>query len=209
MVEYRNAPTQQRSRDTLDAIMKAADRLFYERGVDAATNKDIAKEAGVSIGSLYRFFPNKKTLVDEYVHRYMADLAEQIAMPLPETPNLDDLAQIVDTLIERGATVRQEFLGYSKVRAWRDPETGEVPAMVVREAEFALVGALFSSSVYDLDEKQVQRITTVLVMSVYPILELVPEVTKREAKALLAETKRMIRCYVTDRLADVPLKSTE
>lgn len=207
MVEYRNAPTQERSRNTLNAIMESADRLFAEVGVDAATNKDIAKGAGVSIGSLYRFFPNKLVLVQEYVQRYLAEMAAQMTAPLPTTPDIDNIGTIVETLIDRSAETRRKFCGYSSVRTWKDPATGERPSLVVREAEFELLNSLFENSIYDFDEDEVRHMTTVLVLSVYPMLEIVTEASKREGAALLAEAKHLIRSYATDLFANAPTKA--
>ena len=54
MAELRTAPSQERSRQTVTAIMNATDEVMGRVGVDAATLTDIAEVARVSIGSLYR-----------------------------------------------------------------------------------------------------------------------------------------------------------
>lgn len=195
MVDLRNAPTQARSRKTLDDIMAAADRLFFARGVDGATNTEIAAEADVSIGSLYRFFPDKEALVAEYVERYMAELASHLTSPFPETPDLDDLDQIVSALLERSAIVRRTFLGFSNVRMWRNDD-GDRPAQVVMDAELELVRSLFRTSVPNFSERDIELMTVVAQRSVYPVLELLPEVSKAEGAALLNETKLMISSYI-------------
>ena len=59
----RKRPLQQRSRETVGAILEAAARVFEERGTTAATTDAIAERAGVSIGSLYQYFPNKESLL--------------------------------------------------------------------------------------------------------------------------------------------------
>lgn len=58
----RCAPTQARAKDTVEVILTAADRVFSRVGVRAATTRDIAAVAGVSIGTLYRYFPSKDAL---------------------------------------------------------------------------------------------------------------------------------------------------
>jgi len=67
----RKRPRQQRSREQVARIFAATRRLLREQGVDAVTTVGIAKEAGVSVGSFYQYFPNKKAvlfaLFDEYV----------------------------------------------------------------------------------------------------------------------------------------------
>ncbi|MCB2096807.1 MAG: TetR/AcrR family transcriptional regulator [Parvularculaceae bacterium] len=60
---------------TRERIEAAALALFVERGVDAATTREIAKAAGVSEGAIYRHFDSKDELASEMFHRIHARLA--------------------------------------------------------------------------------------------------------------------------------------
>jgi len=62
-VTPRKRPSQARSRETVRAIVEAAAHIFESRGPDAATTDAIAARAGVSIGSLYQYFPSKDALL--------------------------------------------------------------------------------------------------------------------------------------------------
>jgi AcrR family transcriptional regulator len=59
----RKRPVQARSRATVDAILGAATRLFSTHGYAATTTNHIAERAGVSVGSLYEYFPNKDAIL--------------------------------------------------------------------------------------------------------------------------------------------------
>lgn len=59
----RKKPVQDRSQITVDAIVGAAARIFGEKGFGAATTNGVAELAGVSVGSLYQYFPNKLALL--------------------------------------------------------------------------------------------------------------------------------------------------
>lgn len=59
----RKAPKQGRSKELVDAIYQATVRILPELGSDKVTTKKIAEVAGVSIGSLYQYFPNKESLL--------------------------------------------------------------------------------------------------------------------------------------------------
>jgi AcrR family transcriptional regulator len=59
----RKKPTQARSRATVDAILTAAAQVLQVKGYAGATTDRIAERAGVSVGSLYQYFPNKDALL--------------------------------------------------------------------------------------------------------------------------------------------------
>lgn len=59
----RKAPRQGRSRDTVDTLLAAAARVVLAEGVESATTNRIAEVAGVSVGSLYQYFPTKESIV--------------------------------------------------------------------------------------------------------------------------------------------------
>jgi AcrR family transcriptional regulator len=59
----RKKPVQERSQLTVEAIVVAATRIFREAGFAAATTNRVAELAGVSVGSLYQYFPNKLALL--------------------------------------------------------------------------------------------------------------------------------------------------
>jgi AcrR family transcriptional regulator len=58
----RREPKQQRSRQTVDAVLEAVQRVLRRHGVQAITTNRIAEAAGVSIGSLYQYFPDKQAI---------------------------------------------------------------------------------------------------------------------------------------------------
>src|SRR5215475_5457688 len=72
----RRKPRQDRARDTVEAILEAAAQVFERHGYRAGTTNWIAERAGVSIGSLYQYFPNKDAIVMELARRHIAQLDE-------------------------------------------------------------------------------------------------------------------------------------
>lgn len=59
----RKRPTQARAQVTVDAILRAAAHILRTQGWDACNTNAVAKRAGVSIGSLYQYFPSKEALL--------------------------------------------------------------------------------------------------------------------------------------------------
>jgi AcrR family transcriptional regulator len=61
-LEWKSPAKQDRSQRTIDALLDAAERLFAERGCDATSVTDIARDCGMSIGALYHHFKDKAAL---------------------------------------------------------------------------------------------------------------------------------------------------
>lgn len=85
-------PLQRRSRDTVDVIVRATAQILSREGPGRITTNRVAETAGVSIGSLYQYFPDKEALVAEVRRRYddafrdrmLALVGEIGALPLPQ-----------------------------------------------------------------------------------------------------------------------------
>jgi AcrR family transcriptional regulator len=95
----RKRPEQDRSRATVDAIVDAAARILVKDGYDAFTTNRVAEKAGVSIGSLYQYFPNKDALLSELMRRHTRDLEEGIDA-MVEWAHAAPLAQAIRAAIE-------------------------------------------------------------------------------------------------------------
>jgi len=77
-INPRKQPEQDRSRATVDVIVDAAARILVKGGYKAFTTNRVAEKAGVSIGSLYQYFPNKEALLGELVRRHVGDIEKSI-----------------------------------------------------------------------------------------------------------------------------------
>jgi AcrR family transcriptional regulator len=69
----RKEPAQNRSRETVEAILEAAAHVFSQRGYASGTTNHIASRAGVSIGSLYQYFPNKDSILIKLLERHIRE----------------------------------------------------------------------------------------------------------------------------------------
>ncbi|HVT51758.1 MAG TPA: TetR/AcrR family transcriptional regulator [Dongiaceae bacterium] len=86
----RKSASQQRSRATVEALVEATARILVKEGFDKASTNRIAEVAGVSVGSLYQYFPGKEALVAAVIQRHQqeirqavqSELAEILALPL-------------------------------------------------------------------------------------------------------------------------------
>jgi len=70
-VNLRKSPLQRRSAETVDVIVEASARILETKGFEAFNTNAIAEMAGVSIGSLYQYFPGKYALLSALIERQM------------------------------------------------------------------------------------------------------------------------------------------
>ncbi len=71
----RRRPKQARSREIVRVISEACEKILREEGPGALNTNRIAEVAGVTIGSLYRYFPNKEAIVAEVYEQELSELA--------------------------------------------------------------------------------------------------------------------------------------
>ncbi|WP_397449161.1 TetR/AcrR family transcriptional regulator [Pseudomonas sp. NA-150] len=74
----RKQPGQKRSAHTVESILEAAARILESQGLVACTTNAVAQKAGVSIGSLYQYFPNRDALTAALIERETAQLLHDV-----------------------------------------------------------------------------------------------------------------------------------
>ncbi len=96
LTKPRKTASQERSRTTFDALIDATARILVREGFDKASTNRIAEVAGVSIGSLYQYFPSKEALVVAVIERHQQKIMDTVR---------GELADVLAQPVERG--VRQ------------------------------------------------------------------------------------------------------
>ena len=93
----RRQAKQERSRETVEALLEAAARVLQERGYTGATTNRIAEVAGASVGTLYEYFANKEAVYEALIQQEIEAIAAavQIADLDLDAPLHDSLSQIV------------------------------------------------------------------------------------------------------------------
>jgi len=78
VLEPRKSPIQARSVASVDAILKATVQVLLRLGKERLTTTNVALRAGVSVGTLYQYFPNKKALLQAALKRHLTEVAEAV-----------------------------------------------------------------------------------------------------------------------------------
>ena len=80
----RRPPVQRRARATVDDILEAGSRLLEKRGARALTTNEIARVAGVGIGTLYQYFGSKEEIVLALQERHFAEMGRSFLARMEE-----------------------------------------------------------------------------------------------------------------------------
>jgi AcrR family transcriptional regulator len=98
-VSPRKRPLQARSKKTVEAILAATARILVREGYEATTTTRVADVAGVSIGSLYQYFPTREALVAALVDRHLAEVLEVLSHTTA-TADDDELEEAVGSFVK-------------------------------------------------------------------------------------------------------------
>jgi len=139
-------PTKQaRSRLTLHRLLSATQALLEHGDLEAATVPAIAEAAGVSVGVVYRRFPNKDALIRVVYERFFSVYGEQNRVRLQTIATLDrPLAEVARGIIAGMTRGYREHRGLLRAltryaRTHRDPEFREMADKMNRDAVRAIV----------------------------------------------------------------------
>jgi len=138
----RKRPRQQRSRETVAAIEEAAAQLFDRYGYAATTTNKIAERAGVSIGTLYQYFPNKDALLwslaVQHLEATAAEVTAALARAAAEEP---PLPRLLHDLVHRVAALHTTRPTLHRLLFDQAPRTPDLVARF-RAAELAIAARL-------------------------------------------------------------------
>jgi AcrR family transcriptional regulator len=95
----RRQPTQKRAQGTIDAILGAVIKLLKRRGAAAISTNSIAEAGGVSIGSVYQYFPNKRAIFLALHERHIEQVDRVLQRKISESAG-EPLDQLVSGLME-------------------------------------------------------------------------------------------------------------
>ena len=205
----RRTPRQDRSRDTVEAIVEAAAQVFERHGYPAGTTNRIAQRAGVSIGSLYQYFPNKDALVAELARRHIAEL-EAAAWPalralVEHVPPLHDgLTALVLGTVE----LHRQSPGLQRVLFEETPRSDEIRKLMIDFFERAsgLIGDYLAAcpEVCVTDTRLAGRMVTVVIDEVTHGAIIHP-VNGDDPQIYARETITMLERYLRGTPADRPM----
>lgn len=95
----RKRPAQLRAAFTVNAILEGAANILECQGFEGYTTNEIAARAGVSIGSLYQYFPNKDAVTIALIEREVEGMVDEVIAALGMTPPEQALREVFKTAV--------------------------------------------------------------------------------------------------------------
>ena len=199
-MSLRNAPLQARSRARLGRVLDAAEEVLEREGPDAFSTTSVARRAGVSVGSVYRFFPDKQAIVEALAIRYWSDFADLVA-GVAEADALEpvaDPAAAVIGVLAAGFRARPGFLAL-----WYGGLRTEQVRDRTRDARQAIATSIEQILGMHWPSAPQEALALTAQMVVLAGDGLLREAFRRDLDgdaALLAESGVMLSAYISDRL---------
>lgn len=121
-----------------DQILNGALTVFHKRGFAATRMDDVAQAAGISKGTIYLYFKNKKALLEALIERGMKPVAARLKAMADAAPQ-GDIAPILQAMMSFTAA------------SLTNPQTSAVPLIIIKEArQFPELARLYRSTVIDI-----------------------------------------------------------
>ncbi len=189
----RRAPTQQRSRDRVERILRVASGLIAQSGSDALKMGDVAAGAEISIGSLYQYFPDKASIIRVLAERNVATSRQCIAEALEKTKDVAGLKKAFGKLVDQYYAM---FLASPVMRDIIFGMQADKSLMAIELAESRASGAMLSEVMrrvhLKLDAKKVAASSFLIWQLGEHVMRLAVSVERREGDALVEAYKRMM-----------------
>jgi AcrR family transcriptional regulator len=193
----RRKPSQERSRDRVERILDATADLLGTTAVDKITTAAIAETAGVPIGSVYQYFPNKLAVLAELARRVMEQVDVKTASLIAEDFGVLPWDQAIDRAIDATMQGYEAQPGYLQLllsirptpefRAITDESNERVAAMLAFHPALRAV----------IPPERIQLVTRAAIQAVNSLQDWAlsqedPDVTNR----IIAEMKTLLKGYL-------------
>lgn len=191
---------QQRSADRLARILDAGAALLDEAGYELLSTRAVADRAGVPIGSVYRFFPNKRALVDALAERNLEVYAGRVVARLEGIPEREWRAAI-DAVLDEYLAMKRSVPGFALVDFGPPVPT---PGPLDEEANRRVAGRLTELLSGHLGrgrdgapgDAALLRMVLVCVQAADALLQLAFRTDPVGDADLIAETRTLLRAYL-------------
>lgn len=196
----RKAPLQRRSAATVEAILEAAARILETEGLDGYTTNAVAERAGVSIGSLYQYFPHRDALTAALIERETAVLLQQTR----EAAQAGTCAGVLDRLIDAAVEHQMRRPALARIVDFEERRlpVGERHQRVASIVQETVVAALQLDDAPDVADRELAA-QDVLALA-HGIIDAAGQRDETDARGLRRRVRIAVAGYLIGMAADAP-----
>ncbi|MET8946489.1 TetR/AcrR family transcriptional regulator [Streptomyces sp. NPDC004542] len=190
----RRAPVQRRSAERLTRILDACADLLDEVGYDALSTRAVALRAGVPIGSVYRFFGNKRQMADALAQRNLERYSERVTERLKDA-RPGDWRAAMDAVLDEYLAMKRTAPGFSLVDFGNQIPVGARHAEPNHRVADRLT-VLLSGYLGREPDEDLSRTFLVAVEASDTLVQLAFRVHPDGDEAIIRETRELLRAYL-------------
>jgi AcrR family transcriptional regulator len=196
----RKNASQARSRATVDALVEATARILVRDGFEKTSTNRIAEAAGVSVGSLYQYFPSKEALVAAVIHRHQEEIMAIVRTTLCEIADMP-IEQAVRRLVTVAIEAHRINPNLHRVLAEQIPRAGKLDVEAYSREIHSLVRTYFETDRKDMRKVDLDVATFICVSTIESVahnavLNQAEMLNEKMVKVLVDETTRMVVGYL-------------
>lgn len=194
-------PQQERSRRRVEEVLAAADALLAAEGADALSTTHVAAAGGISVGSLYQWFPNKEAILEALALRYVEEftaLARDLADKATEQPFEDPAGEMLSAFaasFRARPGFRAMWFGGLRTESLRDATRPGLAA--IGEQLYRVLAA----SAPGAPPEKIARVARLMVLAADALLRQAFRAHPDGDPELLEDTADLLRTYVSAQLA--------
>ena len=196
----RKKASQERSRATVDALVEATARILVREGFEKTSTNRIAEVAGVSVGSLYQYFPGKEALVAAVIDRHNEEIMALVRAALVEVAEMP-IEKAVRRLVTVAIEAHRIKPELHRVLAEQIPRAGKLDVEAYNREIHALVRAYLDSRRKEMRKVDIDVATFICVSAIEAVahnvvlnrVEILPE---KIVRTLVDETTQMVVGYL-------------
>ncbi|MET7292811.1 TetR/AcrR family transcriptional regulator [Streptomyces griseoloalbus] len=190
----RRAPVQRRSAERLARILDACAELLDEVGYDDLSTRAVAQRAGVPIGSVYRFFGNKRQMADALAQRNLERFSERVTARLEVTGDRG-WRHAMDVVLDEYLDMKRTAPGFSLVDFGNQIPVGARGAEPNHRVADRLTDLLSLHLGRDTDD-DLRRTFLIAVETADALVHLAFRMTPEGDEKVIGELREMLRAYL-------------
>lgn len=201
LTKPRKVASQERARATVDALVEATARILVKEGFDKASTNRIAEVAGVSIGSLYQYFPGKEALVAAVIERHQLEIMQTVRSELGEVLT-QPVEKAVRKLVAIAVNAHRVDPVLHRVLAEQIPRVGKLDKLEAFNREnYALFRTFLENHrdelcVDDLELASFVCVTSIEALTHNAVLHYSKMLSEQSMEALIDEGARLVTGYL-------------